>query len=135
MPTPTNEFANYCAELLAPLGPVRIKRMFGGHGLYVDELFIAILSSERLYLKTDSINRTSFEAAGCEPFRYEARGKLNTIAYYSPPDEALESAGLMQPWARLALEAALRARATAKPILKKRVARPAAAKKAGGAKA
>jgi DNA transformation protein len=32
------------------------------------------------------------------------------MAYYSAPDEAMESANEMTPWARLALEAALAAR-------------------------
>lgn len=138
MPKPENEFASHCAELLAPLGAVRIKRMFGGHGIYVDEMFIAILAYERLYLKADDVSRPRFEAEGCEPFRYEARGKLNSMRYFSPPDEALESPALMQPWARLALEAALRARATSKPVKPRGVVKQAAKqarKPAGAAKA
>jgi DNA transformation protein len=139
MPKPENEFAKHCAELLSPLGTVRSTRMFGGHGLYVDELFIAIISAERLYLKADEQTRTQFEAAGCEPFTYEARGKLNVVRYYTPPDETLESPALMRPWARLALEAAVRARAASKPkpkaALKPRAASPAAKKTAAKNKA
>mgnify|MGYP000287609516 CR=1 FL=1 len=32
-------------ELLAPLGRARARRMFGGHGLYVDDLFVAIVDA------------------------------------------------------------------------------------------
>ena len=43
-----DDFPAYCAELLAAVGPVRSRRMFGGHGFYVDGLFIAILAFDRL---------------------------------------------------------------------------------------
>lgn len=104
-------FVTHCRELLAPLGAVRVRRMFGGHGLYVDELFMAILIDQRLYLKVDAVSRAAFEAEGCEPFRYERAGQTATLGYFSAPEAAMESPAVMQPWARLALAAALRARA------------------------
>jgi DNA transformation protein and related proteins len=106
-----DELANHCVELLGALGSVRMRRMFGGHGFYVDDVFVALIAAERLYLKADDATRGRFEAAGCEPFAFETQGKLMTTSYYSAPDEAMESPALMQPWARLAMEAALRARA------------------------
>lgn len=102
---------DHALELLAPLGAVRAKRMFGGHGLYVDELFVAIIAFDRLYLKVDDETRPRFEAAGCQPFVYEGKGSPVTMSYWTVPAEAMESPALMQPWARLAVAAALRARA------------------------
>jgi DNA transformation protein len=104
------EFVSHCRELLAPLGAVRVRRMFGGWGLYVDELFVALIAFDRLYLKADATTRQRFEAAGCQPFVYNARGKSVSLGYWTAPDEALESPALMTPWARLALLAALAAR-------------------------
>lgn len=104
----------HCLELLAPLGQPRSRRMFGGHGLYVDDLFIALIAFERLYLKVDDASRAEFEAAGCEPFVYEAKGKRVSLGYWSAPEDAMDSAPAMTPWARLAMHAALRAR-QAKP--------------------
>ena len=104
-------FTSHCLDLLAPLGTARARRMFGGRGLYVDDLFLALIFAERLFLKTDAQTRARFEAAGCTPFSFENKGETVLTSYFSPPDDAMESAGLMQPWARLALEAALRARA------------------------
>ena len=118
---------DHCLELLAPLGVVRAKRMFGGHGLYVDELFIALIAFERLYLKVDAQTQPAFRAAGCEPFVYDGKGKPITMSYWTVPAEAMESPALMQPWARQAIEAALRARA-AKPSAAPRKARAAAPK-------
>ncbi|MDE2298313.1 MAG: TfoX/Sxy family protein [Burkholderiales bacterium] len=92
--------------------------MFGGHGLYVDDLFVALILSERLYLKVDTATRPDFEAAGCVPFVYAAAGKAVALGYFSAPEEAMESPPLMQPWARRALAAALRARAEKAPARK-----------------
>ncbi|MDP4302414.1 TfoX/Sxy family protein [Leptothrix discophora] len=121
------DFVNHCLELLAPLGAVRARRMFGGHGLYVDELFIAIVAGERLFLKVDAETRAAFEGAGCGPFTYATQaGETGVMSYFNAPDEAIESPMLMQPWARLALAAALRARAATASKASARAAKKAA---------
>ena len=114
-----NEFVDHCLELLATLGTARSRRMFGGHGLYVDDVFLALIGAERLYLKVDAQTRPLFEAAGCTPFRYSSDSQSIALGYFSAPDEAIESPALMQPWARLALAAALRARAAKPPAARR----------------
>lgn len=127
------DYVAHCVELLSPLGRVRVARMFGGFGLYVDEIFIAIVAYERLYLKADEHNRQAFKDAGCEPFSYVMKGEMREMSgYWTAPAEAMESPALMAPWARGALQAALAARA-ARPAVKPRS--PAAKKKAASAKA
>lgn len=107
--------AAHCVELFAPLGAVEVRRMFGGQGLYVDGLIVALVIDECLYLKTDATSREAFVAAGCRPFQYDVPGRTVTVSYWTVPDEALDNATAMAPWARLALEAALRARAAPRP--------------------
>ena len=108
----TAPFVAHCLELLAPLGATRARRMFGGHGLYVDDLFVALIADECLYLRADEAARPAFERAGCRPFTYSARDRQAvTMGYWSAPEEALDSAPAMLPWARLALASALRAKA------------------------
>lgn len=107
-----DELASHACELLEPLGHVRSRRMFGGYGIDVDGLFIALIAFDRLYLKADDQTRAAFEAAGCEPFVYAGSGKPVTMNYWTVPAEAMESPALMHPWARLAIAAALRARAS-----------------------
>jgi DNA transformation protein len=121
-----DEFTRHCIELLSPLGSVRSRRMFGGQGLYVDELFVAIIAAEQLYLKTDADSRPPFDAVGAQPFRFVKDGQPISTAYLRPPEEAMESPALMQPWARLALQAALRAQAAKarKPLKRSPVPRP-----------
>ena len=107
-----------------------VKRMFGGHGLYVDEVFVAIIIGDELYLKTDEEGRPAFEAAGCRAFEYAtATGRQTATSYWSAPADAMESPAQMLPWARRALASALRARAS-KPPAKPRAprAKPPAAK-------
>lgn len=103
-------FVSHCVELLAPLGPVRVRRMFGGWGLYVDEIFLAIIAFERLYLKVNFATQARFEQAHCEPLVFEAKGKAVSLGYWTAPPDALDSPALMEPWARLAVQAALSAR-------------------------
>jgi DNA transformation protein len=111
MPEPA-PFVAHCLELLAPLGAIRARRMFGGYGLYVDKLFVALIAGECLYLRADPVARPTFERAGGRPFAYSARDrKAVTMGYWSVPDAAMDSAPAMLPWARLALASALRARA------------------------
>lgn len=107
--------------------------MFGGWGLYVDDLFIALIAGERLYLKVDDETRPAFEAVGCEPFVYSSRDRGQvTLGYWSAPDDAMDSAGAMQPWARLALASAVRAQSVKRaPVAVNAKARPRNTRAAG----
>ena len=109
-------FVAHCLELLSALGPARARRMFGGHGLYIDQLFVALIANDMLYLKADAAARPMFEAAGCQHFSYTSAGVSRTVmAWWSAPDDAMESPEQMLPWARLAMASALRAAATKRP--------------------
>ena len=125
----TTALVAHCLELLAPLGAVRERRMFGGHGLYLDDLFVALIAGDNLYVKVDAASQPAFAAAGCAPFVYEGQSKSITLSYWTVPAEAMESPAAMQPWARHAIAAALRARA-AKPSAAPRKARSTAPKPA-----
>ena len=108
----SNEFAAHSAELLAAVGRVVARRMFGGCGLYCDGTMFALIADDVLYLKVDEANRSEFERTGATPFVYEAKGRRTVMSYFSAPDQALESRELAAPWARSAYAAALRARAS-----------------------
>lgn len=113
--TTSADFANYCCDLLASAGHCVAKRMFGGFGISTDGLTIAILADlgagEQLWLKGDDSTRSRYEAAGCKIFTYPMKGVPRSMNYFSSPEEAMDSPDAMRPWAALALECALRARA------------------------
>lgn len=111
----TPPFVEHCLELLSTLGPMRARRMFGGHGLYAGDLFVAIIAGDMLYLKADASTVPRFVQAGCAPFVYESAGRRVALGYYGAPGEAMDAPSLMAPWARLAMQAALAARAVKPP--------------------
>ncbi|MDZ7920386.1 TfoX/Sxy family protein [Rhodoferax sp.] len=112
-------FADYSCELLQSAGPCVARRMFGGWGISVDGMTIAILANlgdgDTLWLKASDESRHRFEAEGCARFTYPVQGQPKSMNYYSTPAEAMESPALMLPWARLAMEAALQARKPVRP--------------------
>jgi DNA transformation protein len=106
----SNGYIDFVRDLLDDLGPLRIKRMFGGAGVYSGELFFAILADDALYLKVDDENRADYEKRGLGPFTYETKaGRSASMSYYPVPADLLEDAEALRPWARGALEAARRA--------------------------
>jgi DNA transformation protein len=119
MATTQSDFALYCCELLSSAGPCSAKRMFGGWGISTDGLTIAIIADlgagEKLWLKASDDNRLQWEAAGCERFTYTSTKDGESVSrgmnYYSAPEEAMDADHAMAPWARLALEAAVSAKA------------------------
>ncbi|HMN57054.1 MAG TPA: TfoX/Sxy family protein, partial [Ottowia sp.] len=65
--TADSEFAQYCCELLAAIGPCHALRMFGGLGLRTaDGLNVALVTDlgegDTLWLKADAQARADFEA-------------------------------------------------------------------------
>jgi DNA transformation protein len=115
------DFIAYLHELFDPFGRMRAKAMFGGWGVYLDEIIVGIVVDGRLYLKTDAQNLPEFEIAGCVPFVYDSPNGPMTMSYWSTPDDAMDSSDAMAPWARSAKAAALR-KAAAKPARKRKQA-------------
>lgn len=118
-------------DLLAPVGVVTARRMFGGTGFYKEGLMFALEAGGRLYVKVDDESRAKFEDAGCERFTIEMGGKVTGMSYYEPPESAFSSELRMKPWALLGVQASLRAAAKSKPKTKKNpgVKKAAAVKK------
>ena len=120
-----DSYDDYLRELLSMLGPITLRRMFGGQGLYHDGVMIGLVAREELFLKTDAQSVAAFESAGGQPFVYEGKGKSVRMSYWLPPAEAMESAQAMQPWATLAYAAALRKKSGTRTAVRKTVAKRA----------
>lgn len=106
----SEHYIAFVQDLLANFAPLRIKRMFGGAGIYSGDLFFAILVEDNLYLKVDDGNRAAYQARGIQPFSYEGKnGRRATMSYYPVPAELLDDPAALAPWARHAIDAAQRA--------------------------
>src|SRR6185436_19638757 len=100
---------------LTPLGAFRSRPMFGGHGLYLDDLFFGLITYDRFYLKTDEQNRGDFVKAKAKPFSFDsARKGLVVTSYWQCPDAVMKDSRKLRQWIAKALDAARRKKA-AKP--------------------
>lgn len=106
----SRDYLDHVLELIRPAGSASSRAMFGGHGIYLDGMIVAIVVDDTLYLKADDETRAAFIAQDLEPFRFTKKktGEVLTTSYHRPPDEALESPAAMREWVRRALSAALR---------------------------
>jgi DNA transformation protein len=94
--------------LFEPVGAVAVKRMFGGHGIYLDGLCFAIQSRGEVYLKTDALSEKVYADAGSAPFVYVARGKPMATSYWRLVASAYDDSDELKRWSALAIEAARR---------------------------
>ena len=104
----SNEFVDYLLELLEPFGQVTARAMFGGYGIYFNQLMFGLVADDMLYLKVDEKNLYAFEERKLQPFVYIKQGKEMKMSYYQVPEEALDNSDEMCRWAELAYSAALR---------------------------
>src|SRR5512139_2678079 len=105
------DFVGHALELLAGVGPVEARAMFGGHGVYAEGVMFGLLDDDELFLKTDEASRPRFVEAGCRRWVYVGpTSKMENTSYFRPPDDAHEDPETMIAWATLALDSALRLR-------------------------
>ncbi len=117
-------FIEQAKDLFHPFGDIRIKKMFGGAGVYCDDLFFAIMDDGAVYFKVDDETRKEFERRGLAPFTFEMKdGSSATMSYYSAPEDIFDDEVELRRWTTLALDAARRA-----AKFKKKRAKPVAAK-------
>jgi DNA transformation protein and related proteins len=105
-----NEFVELLHEVFRLFGPIYCKRMFGGHGIYHQELMIGLVADDTLYLKTDALSAPHFSEAGCLPFEYTKNGVTMKMSYSLAPIEIFDDPEVARAWATRAYEAALRSR-------------------------
>ena len=112
------DFGEWVREHFAALGPVEIKRMFGGAAVYANGLIFALLDDGVVWLKADEVNAPVLQAAGARQFTYPTKdGNEMTMAYWSLPESALDDPDEAVDWARQSIDAALR-KAAAKRVRK-----------------
>jgi DNA transformation protein len=96
-------------DMFSSLGPVVIRPMFGGKGVYCKDVIIAVEFHGDILLKADDVSAPALAAAGAARWAYEGRaGKAINMPYWSIPADAFDDPGVMANWVRLAYEAALR---------------------------
>lgn len=102
---------DHVLELLAPLGEVRARAMFGGWGLSLDGLTFALVADDVLYLKVDAATLPAYAGLGLGRFVPFPDQPDKAMNYCPPPDTAFDDPEELLAWARPALEVARRAAA------------------------
>lgn len=117
---------DHVIDLFSPFGEIRVRKMFGGAGVYCDDLFFALLDDDAIYLKADDETKKEFESNGLPPFVFEMKnGSSGVMSYYAAPEDIYDDEDALRRWTTLALDAARRA-----AKFKKKPARKAAKRKA-----
>lgn len=100
---------DHIREIFSAFGPVSVRRMFGGAGIYAGETMLALAHDGIIYLKTDEQTVFSFEREGAHPFTYTTKeGKRALMSYWSLPERLYDEPDELADWARAALAAAYR---------------------------
>ena len=105
-----SEFVEYLQEVFERFGSIRARRMFGGYGVYHDNLMFGLIADDVLYLKTDGESSKAFEERGLSQFEYVKNGKTMKMSYYMAPEEIFDDPEEAKLWASRAYDAALRSK-------------------------
>jgi TfoX/Sxy family transcriptional regulator of competence genes len=128
----TPSFREFVLDQLGRVTPgIRARSMFGGVGIYADDLFFALIGDGVLYLKVDDSTRPDFVAAGMGPFMPFGDGG-EVMQYYELPADVLEEPDRLKPWVEKSIEVARRARLAKRPASKKPPAKKKPARKRKG---
>ena len=110
------DFGEWVREHFAALGPLEIKRMFGGAGVYRDGVIFALLDDGVVWLKGGDENIAALEAAGSRQFTYPGKdGAVMSLGYWSLPEAAVDDPDEAVDWARGAIDVAVRKATQKKP--------------------
>jgi DNA transformation protein len=103
----SNDYLQYVLDQLTGLRGATSRSMFGGAGLYCDDLFFGLIASDdTLYFRVNDDNRPDYEALGMARFRpYEDKPYMS-FNYYEVPPHVLENADELVTWARRSLKVA-----------------------------
>ena len=117
----SREFLDHIADQLRGFGPMSIRRMFSGAGLFRGGLMFGLVIRDVLYFKVGDGNRGDYLAAGAKPFVHQRRGaRAASFSYYEVPAAVFDDPDMLVAWARAADSAARAKSAAAKKKSKRR---------------
>jgi DNA transformation protein len=97
-------FKDFIEDLFAPFGPVSIRTMFSGAGLYADGVMFAIAARDTIYLKADEDFARDFAAEGKAPFAARRKNRAPiALSYWEVPERLLDDPDELAVWARRSL--------------------------------
>ena len=118
----------FIRELFVPFGPVTVRRMFSGAGIFAEGLMIGLIVREVIYLKADDSNRADFEREGSAPFTYTrskstGRPSQHALPYWRLPERLYDDPDELAEWAKRAFAAAERKKFQPRQLAKRKTAK------------
>ncbi len=104
-----SEFVDFLHEVFAEFGSIRHRKMFGGYGIYHQDLMFGLVADDELYLKVDIESEPKFTQHDLPAFEYHKGGKPFKMSYRLAPEAIYDDPQEAAEWAHLAFEAAVRA--------------------------
>jgi DNA transformation protein and related proteins len=103
----------FIVELFAPFGPVTVRRLFGGAGLFCEGLMFGVVFDGAIFLKVDDASIPDFEREGSAPFVYtraKSPGRVgrHSLSYWRLPERLYDDPEELVSWARRAVAIAER---------------------------
>ncbi len=100
----------YLEDLFAPFGEVKVRKMFGGIGVFHRGLNFAGVMKDAFRFKADERTIADFKAEGMTQWEYERKdGKIVSMGYWTVPERLLDDPDEFVIWAEKAFQAAVRA--------------------------
>ena len=109
-------YTKFILELLSPYGSFTARSMFGGYGIYMNGIIVAIIANDELYFKVDSTNQQQYEELDSTPFSYKTKGKKAVMSYWKVPIEILEEEKQLEKWIEQSFEISLKNKQNKKRI-------------------
>ena len=103
---PTKRDPRRFDDLFENFGPVSLRRMFGGEGIFVGRQIIGLVMEERIFFKTNETTRPAYLAERSKPFGFNKGGKYIETSYYAVPERLYDEPEEFAQWARQAHQAA-----------------------------
>jgi DNA transformation protein len=123
--------SDFIRDLFAAFGPVTVRRMFSGAGIFADGLMFGLIVRDVIYLKADESSIADFEHEGCKPFSY-TRGKQSgrpsqhALPYWRLPERLYDDPDELAVWAKRAFAAAERKKSAPRGRPKRKRSKPPA---------
>jgi DNA transformation protein and related proteins len=105
--------SEFVRDLFVRFGPVSVRPMFGGAGIWSDGLMFALEFDGVIYLRVDDASLADFDREGSKPFVYpraKTAGKIDrpSRSFWRLPERLYDDPDGLAVWARRALAIAER---------------------------
>ena len=108
-------------DLFASFGVIKSRSMFGGFGIFCNDIMFALIVENELHLRASLQNEQTFKDLGMEPYCYTKRGFPVVTKYFAVPASWWENSNELLQQAKAALDIAQAENETKKATVPSRI--------------